>query len=99
MDERQCVVQHVGCNVDQDCDMLTEEAHKLRTFLCQKIEMAQRHGSSTIFPNFHELHSKFLKDISIFAGVRENVEVDSIEFLFLDAECMSKVVGVGLHRP
>jgi hypothetical protein len=98
MDERQCVVQHVGCNVDQEHDMLTEEAHKLQTFLRQNIEMDQRCGSSTIFPNLHELHSKFLKDASIFVGVRENVEVDSIEFLFLDAQCMSKVVGVGLHQ-
>jgi hypothetical protein len=98
MDEKQCVVQHVVCNVDQDCDMLTEEAHKLQTFLCQKIEMAQRHGSSTIFPNLHELHSKFLKDTSIFVGARKNVEMDSIEFLFLDAQCMSKVVGVGLQQ-
>jgi hypothetical protein len=81
MDERQCVVQHVVCNVDQDHHMLTKEAHKLQRFLRQKIEMAQRHGSSTIF-----------------AGVRENVEVDSIEFVFLDAQCMSKVVGVGLHQ-
>jgi len=95
MDERQCVVQHVVCNVDEDHDMLTEEAHKLQRFLCQKIEMAQK---ATIISNFHELHSKFLKDTSIFAGVRENVEVDSIEFLFLDAQCMSKVVGVGLHQ-
>jgi hypothetical protein len=94
MDEKQCVVQHV----DQGRDMLTEEAHKLQTFLCQKIEMAQRHGSSTIFPNLHELHSKFLEDTSIFVGARKNVEKDSIEFLFLDAQCMSKVVGVGLHQ-
>jgi hypothetical protein len=78
--------------------MLIEEAHKLQTFLCRKIEVAQRHGSSTIFPNLHELHSKFLKDTSIFASVRKNVEMDSIEFLFLDAQCMSKVVGVGLHQ-
>jgi hypothetical protein len=98
MDERQCVVQHIGCNVDQDHDMLIEEAHKLRIFLSQKIEMARRHGGSTIFPNLHELHSKFLDDTSIFAGARKNVEMDSIEFLFLDAQCMSKVVGVGLHQ-
>jgi hypothetical protein len=71
MDERQCVVPHVMCNVDQDHDMLSKEAHKLQTFLCEKIEMAQRHGSSTIFPNFHELHSKFLEDTSIFAGARK----------------------------
>jgi hypothetical protein len=98
MDEKQCVVQHVVCNVDQDADMFTEEAHKLQTFLRQNIEMDQRHGGSTIFPNLHELHSKFLEDTSIFAGARKNVEMDSIEFLFLDAQCMSKVVGVGLHQ-
>ncbi len=72
MDERQCVVQHVGGNVDQDCDMLTKEAHKLQTFLRPQIEMAQRHGSSTTFPNLHELHSKFLMDTSIFVGVRKS---------------------------
>jgi hypothetical protein len=33
-----------------------------------------------------------------FLQVQEkNVEMDCIEFLFLDAQCMSKVVGVGLH--
>jgi len=97
MDERQCVVQHVVCNVDEDHDMLTEEAHKLRTFLRQKIEMAQGQGGSIIFPNLHELHSKFLEDISVFVAARK-VEKNSIEFLFLDAQCMSKVVGVGLHQ-
>jgi hypothetical protein len=97
MDERQCVVQHVVCNVDEDHDMLTEEAHKLRTFLRQKIEMAQGQGGSTIFPNLHELHSKFLEDTSVFVAARK-VEKDSIEFLFLDAQCMSKVVGVGLDQ-
>jgi hypothetical protein len=30
-----------------------------------------------------------------FVGVRKNVEMDSIEFVFLDAQRMSKVVGVG----
>jgi hypothetical protein len=94
MDERQSVVH----NVDQDHDTLTIEAHKLQTFLRQKIEMAQGHGGSTFFPNLHELHSMFLEDTSIFAGARKNVEMDSIEFLFLDAQCMSKVVGVGLHQ-
>jgi len=97
MDERQGVVQHV-CNVDEDHDMLTEEAHKLRTFLCEELKRAQGHEGPTNFPNLHELHSKFLEDTSIFAGVRKNVEMDSIEFLFLDAQCMSKVVGVGLHQ-
>jgi hypothetical protein len=48
MNERQCVVH----NVDQDHDMLTIEAHKLQTFLCQKIEMAQGHGGSTFFQTF-----------------------------------------------
>jgi hypothetical protein len=98
MDERQCVVQHVVGNVDQDHDMLTEEAQRLQTFLHQKIEMAQGQGGSTIFLNLHELHSKFLEDTSIFIGARKNVEKDSIEFLFFDAQCMSKVVGVGLHQ-
>jgi hypothetical protein len=98
MDERQCVVQHVVCNVDEGHDMLTEEAHKLQTFLREEVKRAQGHGGSTFFPNLHELHSKFLEDTSIFAGARKNVEMDSIEFLFLDAQCMSKVVGVGLHQ-
>jgi hypothetical protein len=97
MDVRQFVVLHVG-NVDQDHDMLVEEAHKLQAFLCQNNEMAQGHGGSIILPNLHELHSKFLEDTSVFAGARKNVEMDSIEFLFLDAQCMSKVVGVGLHQ-
>jgi hypothetical protein len=98
MDRRQGVVQHLVGNVDHDYDMLIEEAHKLRTFLRQRIEMAQGQGGSTIFLNLHELHSKFLEDTSIFIGARKNVEKDSIEFLFLDAQCMSKVVGVGLHQ-
>jgi hypothetical protein len=98
MDERQGVVQHLVGNVDHDHDMLIEEAHKLRTFLRPKIEMAQGQGGSTIFPNLHEFHSKFLEDTSTFIGARKNVEKDSIEFLFLDAQCMSKVVGVGLHQ-
>jgi len=97
MDKRQRVVQHVVCNVDEDHDMLTEEAHKLRTFLREEMKRAQRHEGPTNFPNLHELHSKFLEDTSIFVGARK-VEKDSIEFLFLDAQCMSKVVGVGLHQ-
>jgi hypothetical protein len=98
MDESQCVVQHVGCNVDQNHDMLIEEAHELQRFLSQRIEMAQGQGGSIILPNLHELHSRFSKDTSIFVGARKNVEMDSIEFLFLDAQCMSKVAGVGLHQ-
>jgi hypothetical protein len=97
MDERQCVVQHVVGNVAHDHDMLIEEAQKLRTFLRQKIQMAQGQGGSRIFLNLHELHSKFLEDTSVFVGARK-VEKDSIEFLFLDAQCMSKVVGVGLPQ-
>jgi hypothetical protein len=98
MDVRQCVVLHVVGNIDQDHDMLVQEAHKLQAFLRPIIEMAQGHGGSIILPNLHELHSKFLEHTSIFAGARKNVEMDSIEFLFLDAQCMSKVVGVGLHQ-
>jgi hypothetical protein len=97
MDERQGVVQHLVGNVDHDCDVLIKEAYKLRTFLRQKIEMAQGQGGSIIFPNLHELHSKFLEDTSVFVAARK-VEKNSIEFLFLDAQCMSKVVGVGLHQ-
>jgi hypothetical protein len=93
MDQLQCVV-----NLDQDGDLLLGEAHKLQTYLHQKIGMAQSHGGSTIFPNLHELHSKLLEDKFVFAAARENVEMDSIEFLFLDAQCMSKVVGVGLQQ-
>jgi hypothetical protein len=97
MDQLQCFVTHVD-NVDQDGDLLLGEAYKLQAYFHQKIGMAQSHGGSTIFPNLHELHSKFLKDKFVFAAARENVEMDSIEFLFLDAQCMSKVVGVGLHQ-
>jgi len=97
MDEKQCVVQHVVCNVDEDHDMLTEKAHKLGTFLREEMKRAQGHEGPTNFPNLHELHSKFLEDTSIFVGARK-VEKDSVEFLFLDAQCMSKVVGVGLHQ-
>jgi hypothetical protein len=37
-----------------------------------------------------------LKYTLIFVGGRLNVEMDSIEYLFLDAQNMSKVVGMGL---
>jgi hypothetical protein len=98
MDVGECVVLHVVGNVDQDHDMLVQEAYKLQAFLRQKFEMGQGHGGSIILPNLHELHSKFLEDTSTFIGARKNVKKDSIEFLFLDAQCMSKVVGVGLHQ-
>jgi hypothetical protein len=68
MDQLQCVV-----NLDQDGDLLLGEAHKLQTYLHQKIGMAQSHGGSTIFPNLHELHSKLLEDKFVFAAARENV--------------------------
>jgi hypothetical protein len=97
MDQLQCFVTHVD-NVDQDGDLLLGKAYKLQAYLHQNIGMAQSQGGSTIFPNLHELHSKFLKDKFVFATARENVEMVSIEFLFLDAQCMSKVVGVGLHQ-
>jgi hypothetical protein len=37
-----------------------------------------------------------LKYTLIFVGGKLNVEMDFIEFLFLDAQYMSKVVGMGL---
>jgi hypothetical protein len=37
-----------------------------------------------------------LKYTLIFVGGRLDVEMDSIEFLFLDAQYISKVVGMGL---
>jgi len=85
-------------NVDKVTDLLSQEARMLRMLLHRKIHEAKNHGSSTTFPDLHELHSKFLDDTSMLLGARQNAEVESVQFLFLDAQCMSKVVGVGLQH-
>jgi hypothetical protein len=85
-------------NVDKVTDLLSQEVRMLRMLLHRKIHEAKNHGSSTTFPDLHELHSKFLDDTSMLLGARRDAEVESIQFLFLDAQCMSKVVGVGLQH-
>ncbi len=85
-------------NVDKVTDLLSQEARILRMLLHRKIHEAKNHGSSTTFPDLHELHSKFLDDTSMLLGARQNAKVESVQFLFLDAQCMSKVVGVGLQH-
>jgi hypothetical protein len=54
----------------------------------------QRHGEAAA-TNLHEFHAEFVGD-SIFVAAREVVE--GVEFLFSDAQCMSRMVGVGLER-
>jgi hypothetical protein len=98
MEKKQGVVQPFVRNVDHDHETLIEEVQQLRTSVTQQIEMAKGQGGSTTFLNLHEFDSKFLEDTPTFIDARKNVEKDSIEFLFLDAQCMSKVVGVGLHQ-
>ncbi len=85
-------------NVDKVTDLLSQEARMLRMLLHRKIHEAKNHGSSTTFPDLHELHSKFLDDTSMLLGARQNAKGESVQFLFLDAQCMSKVVGVGLQH-
>ncbi|KAH8949237.1 hypothetical protein BDL97_10G021400 [Sphagnum fallax] len=54
----------------------------------------QRHGEAAA-TNLHQFHAECMGD-SIFVAAREVVQ--GVEFLFSDAQCMSRMVGVGLER-
>ncbi len=78
--------------------MITEngnfEEENLQKSLQHMLIGLQRHGEAAA-TNLHQFHAECMGD-SIFVAAREVVQ--GVEFLFSDAQCMSRVVGVGLER-
>ncbi|CAK9193921.1 unnamed protein product [Sphagnum troendelagicum] len=70
------------------------EEENLQKSLQHMLIGLQRHGEVAV-TNLHQFHADCMGD-SIFVATREVVE--GVEFLFSDAQCMSRVVGVGLER-
>ncbi len=78
--------------------MVTEngnfEEENLRNSLQHMLIGLQRHGEAAA-TNLHQFHAECMGD-TIFVAAREVVQ--GVEFLFSDAQCMSRMVGVGLER-
>jgi hypothetical protein len=70
------------------------EEENLQKSLQHMLIGLQRHGEAAA-TNLHQFHAECMGD-SIFVAAREVVQ--GVEFLFSDAQCMSRMVGVGLER-
>ncbi len=78
--------------------MVTEngnfEEENLQKSLQHMLIGLQRRGEVAV-ANLQQVHAECMGD-SIFVAIREDVE--AVEFLFSDAQCMSGMVGVGLEK-
>jgi hypothetical protein len=70
------------------------EEENLQKSLQHMLIGLQRHGEAAA-TNLHQFHAECMGD-SIFVAAREVVQC--VEFLFSDAQCMSRMVAVGLER-
>jgi len=96
MDHLQHSIKHIVDNVNKVVIFFWKNPTSRKCYYAKWFKFKpQSHISLATFPNLCTSLEVFEIHIDICSG-RLDVEMDSIEFLFLDAQYMSKVVGMGL---